>query len=258
MPTTQEALVIVILFVIPGFLGQWVFDRFIVRPGKTDLQTLLTAIAASCGTWAFWYPVTMLVRHLSRSVAPQVVVLFLALFVTPVAGALVMSAPDLRFRTWIYERLDSWLHLRPLNPRPTAWDCAFARGGKHWVRVRLKDGSFVHGIYEKGSWAGTSLDRHDLFLAVKFDGAGGKFGKRVPRTAGVYIAHDSIDLVEFWHSDTATTRDEKGANDAGQRGQAGIAADAGAAHSRGTDPAATNPATTNPATTDPAATDPTG
>lgn len=117
MPTTQEALVIVILFVIPGFLGQWVIDRFIVRPGKTDLQTILTSIAASCATWAFWYPVMLLVRHLSSNVAVQVVLLFLALFVTPVVGALVMSAPDLRVRTWVNERLYTWLHLRLLNPR---------------------------------------------------------------------------------------------------------------------------------------------
>ena len=100
---------IVILFVIPGFLGQWVIDRFIVRPGKTDLQTILTSIAASCAIWAFWYPVMLLVRHLSSNVAVQVVLLFLALFVTPVVGALVMSAPDLRVRTWVNERLYTWL-----------------------------------------------------------------------------------------------------------------------------------------------------
>jgi hypothetical protein len=242
---------IVILFVIPGFLGQWVIDRFIVRPGKTDLQTILTSIAASCAIWAFWYPVMLLVRHLLSNVAVQVVLLFLALFVTPVVGALVMSAPDLRVRTWVNERLYTWLHLRPLNPRPTAWDCAFARGGKYWVRVRLEDGSLVHGIYEKGSWAGTSLDRHDLFLAVTFDGAGGKFGKRVPRTEGVYISHDSIDLVEFWDSSTLINRNEKGAVNGREEGRVGTANDAGAADSGDADPTTTDPTTTDPTTTDP-------
>lgn len=213
MPTTQEALVIVILFVIPGFFGQWVIDRFIIRPDKTDLQTTLTSIAASCATWAVWYPIILLVRQVSENTVALVVMLFLALFVTPLIGALLLSSPKLPPRKWAEDHLRDWFGLRPLDPRPTAWDCAFARGGKYWVRVRLKDGSLVHGIYEQGSWAGTSLGRHDLFLAVTYDGAGGKFGGRVPRTAGVYISPDSIELVEFWHPDEASIASMKGAED---------------------------------------------
>jgi len=82
-----------------------------------------------------------------------------------------------------------------------------------------------------------TVERHDLFLAVTYDGAGGKFGKRVPRTAGVYVPHDSIDLAEFWHPDTVIDRNKQGASDAREQGRAGTASDARAADSRGADPA---------------------
>ena len=179
MPQTREQLLIVILFVIPGFLGQWVVDRFVVRPGKSEIETILTAITASCATWAVWYPVILLVRTWTGSAYVMSLLLFLALVVTPVGGALVMSATDLRLRTRLKEFLRKRLGLQWLNPRPTAWDCVFSPGAKYWVRARLKDGTLVHGIYQQGSTAGSFVDKHDLFLLVAYDGADGKFGKRV-------------------------------------------------------------------------------
>jgi len=73
----------------------------------------------------------------------------------------------------------------------------------------------------------------------------------VPRTEGVYISHDSIDLVEFWDSSTLINRNEKGAVNGREEGRVGTANDAGAADSGDADPTTTDPTTTDPTTTDP-------
>ena len=54
MPDTFEALLIVILFIVPGFISQRVFGALVTRREPEEQSALLEAIAFSCLNFAVW------------------------------------------------------------------------------------------------------------------------------------------------------------------------------------------------------------
>ncbi|HYP24288.1 MAG TPA: DUF6338 family protein, partial [Actinomycetota bacterium] len=100
------------------------------------------------------------------------------------------------------------------NPAPRAWDHFFSSRPDGWVRLRLKRGVWIGGIYgppDVGlpSYASGYPEAQDLFLAetVEVDPETGAFilaaGEPILRGVSLLIRWDEVEMLEFGDSGSA-------------------------------------------------------
>ena len=203
-PSTVLQLVLLVLVVLPGSTYQFLRERWRGSvPGERNLaERVLRAITASIlldGLYAIVAGPQLV--HLARGPGrrpgwngfaeqPRLVGLWavLLLIAVPavVAGAL----------SW-WERRRSPAGFRVT---PTAWDHMFRHRGSCFVRVRLKDGTWVGGWYGSRSYATSYPEPPELFLesAWRMSPDGGFVG-RVTGTAGLHVRVAEADVVELVH-----------------------------------------------------------
>jgi Family of unknown function (DUF6338) len=200
-PSTVEQFIFVVLFVLPGVTYQFLRERWRgPAPGEQDLgQRVLRAMTASIaldavyavafGPWLAglvrgsqgW--TASLVGHI-RVAGLWGLLLFL---VVPAAGAAVVS--------WLENRNKSAV----TRPEPTAWDYMLGKAiNSRFVRARLKDGTWVGGWYGAQSYASGYPSSSDLYLQWAYQmNDDGSFGPPTPRSSGIYLRLDNIDIIEF-------------------------------------------------------------
>ncbi len=193
MPTTVEALTIAVFFLVPGFLAEWVLDRFTVRRGKSDFQRVLSALTVSGLVWIVPGPFIYRYWQAHHAFWSTYVLCALLILLAPPVMAYVVAKHGTRVRAW----LQGVLHLPLLDSRPTAWDSVFSSCEGRWVIVHTTDGETYGGIYGLHSYAGSHPD-HDLFLEQLWwlDDTRG-FVEQYTQSAGVYFPAATIRYVEF-------------------------------------------------------------
>ena len=202
IPTSVEAITVIVLFLIPGY----VFLQFTKRavafvPQSVDARYFFAVITWGGLThglalyWTFplinWYQDGTLRDHHS-------------LYIVIWAGMTLVIGPLLA------GVVGAWLiQLGPVNKAlgliamdyvsrtPSAWNFA-TKLGPLWVRVHLKDGTVIGGVFEDGSFA-DDTDERDIYLERVYNlTQTGDFGKQVRNNAGVWIARDTISHVMFF------------------------------------------------------------
>jgi hypothetical protein len=197
MPTTLPALEIALLLVMPGFIATWVFDRFVLRAQKPDLDRVLTALTVSAVIAALWL-IPFAVAFLRGSFLWLAVEVVLATLVPPVimgyAAARISKSRRAR------ERVSELLRLQLIDPTPSAWDEALGSGRSYWVIVHLKDGSHYAGVFGPRSFASNGFEGKDLYLEQLWLGGkdAGPFGRPLDRSAGAYFSGESIKSIEMF------------------------------------------------------------
>jgi hypothetical protein len=84
------------------------------------------------------------------------------------------------------------------DPTPTAWDHLFRHRGSCFVRVRIKDGTWIGGWYGSRSNASAYPQARDLFLESQYMmRSDGTFEGRVPNTGGLYVPAADISHLEI-------------------------------------------------------------
>jgi hypothetical protein len=222
MPTTIEALVIVALVLLPGFVlarvagGVIAFAR---EPG--DMRFLLPTI--TCGTFVHialsWRTVQIvdhygdgtLSNHSWQVVSWGFVLVFAAPAVLGVVAGQLANLPV----------IDDWLDvigLGYIDRMPSAWDYMIRSDRPGFVRVRLKEGGMLGGVFFNQSFASNAPERTDLFLEElwQLDEYGG-FVAPMPATQGVWIAHDAIERVEVYLPITTEHNDVPASGDVSPR-----------------------------------------
>jgi hypothetical protein len=205
LPTTIEALIIILLVISPGYVFTQIARRSIAHIQEpTDLRFLLTVITAGFGIQAIVFPVftrnlftyyraDTLVDHQTEAYLWLVVVCFLGPFVLgALAGKAVAWRP--------IEKLLDIIGLGYTDRMPSAWDYVIRQKGSRYVRVHLKEGGrMVGGIYHTNSLASSDPKRPDLYLeqAWQLDDHG-FFTEVLPSTTGVWIAHGVMEHVYFY------------------------------------------------------------
>ena len=208
-PSTVVQLALLALVVLPGAVYQFLRERFRGPvPGERELgERVLRALVASVlldGVYAVLAGPRLLrllrgpdgrgwdgVLERPRAAGAWGLVLLIA--VPALAAGLV-----------------SWWERRRWRARfhgtPTAWDHMFRARGSCFVRVRLKDGTWVGGWYGGRSYATSYPHPPELFLEsgwrMRPDGA---FGRRAPHTAGLGVLGEDMDLLEFLSPPSAPT-----------------------------------------------------
>ena len=204
MPESLEAVLVLALFLVPGYICAVAFTANTPRNDVSDFRfvlqvsfwgalnlllvlpwtaELLTKIAASKG------------EALLATTGPEWLRLSTAMVVVPAAMGLALR------------RVVTWKPVRAVLRRaglsdtdgvPTGWDSAFKPGSPGaWVYVYVKSKSEpIIGEWGKKSIAGVSPSAHDLFLERQMEW---REGQLVPiaSTSGVWISEEQIEFIEI-------------------------------------------------------------
>lgn len=111
----------------------------------------------------------------------------------------LLSPMGLAFATFALRTFFAKRGVLGLHPTPTAWDYAFKGRSSCWLRVRLKDGSYVGGQWAGGSFAGASSTKRDLYIERAWRLVEGGNFAAVPslERSSLLIREDDIALIEF-------------------------------------------------------------
>jgi Family of unknown function (DUF6338) len=207
-PATGTALLVLAVFVLPGFVALLIRERtYAVRGEDSPFERLLNALYYSSIIYVLALAVALLahlkkrdivrIYHGRASLVGQAGVVVLIGVVLPI----LVAEGGRRWRA--SKHLRPWwlrkLHISESHTVSSGWNQAFGREGTAMVRATLRDGRVVGGYYGPGSLAGYSEHTQDLFIAERWAlDDDGWFVQRADGTLGVWIPHDNIASVEFY------------------------------------------------------------
>jgi len=210
-PQTGTALLIVAVFILPGFVTLLLRERmFAVRGEDTPFERLLNALYYS----ALVYAIALGVGLTLGLTTKELVDFYhgrMSLWEDLIAAALITVALPVILATlglrWRKSRRLRPLALRVIGISPShsvasGWNEAFSREGwmkEMMIRATMKDGRVVGGYFRRGSLAGYSEHTQDLFIAERWSlDDEGWFEKRAEGTQGVWLSQAEIASVEFY------------------------------------------------------------
>ncbi|NLC60990.1 MAG: hypothetical protein GX761_06875 [Gammaproteobacteria bacterium] len=200
-----DKLVLLIFFVIPGFITLKAYGLLAATGHRESSQQVIDAVAYSCINYAILaFPISTLEASNLRVSAPYWYFGLWALFllVMPVA---------LAFAFWKLRSAEFFQKILP-HPVGRPWDFFFAQRRQLWAVVTLKDGRKVGGLFGSKSFASShpyapELYLEDTWLVNAEDGL-----ERIRSdTAGILIAGSDISTIEFfnpkWSSENERAQD---------------------------------------------------
>jgi hypothetical protein len=203
IPTTYEALIIVVLVFVPGIiLSQLVRSAISFYPDAFNAWHFVAmgATGLFLHTLVFpfwtrfvldWYLSGTLEEHWLSSYLWFVMVIF----IWPViAGLLIAWA----VRQQVMDHMLNRLGMSYVDRTPTAWDWAVRIPQTRWVRIYLIDGEVIGGWYGRKSFASLTHSKQDIYLEEMWLlDENGTFSEPHVNTDGVWVAHDAIRNVVF-------------------------------------------------------------
>ena len=209
-PSTYEALTILILFFIPGFIVDSIVDRFIVRATRTDAQRLLRIIAYSALNYAllspFIIPRIPFLIGLYRNPGEQsfdfypdgLFTIFTLLILPVVIGILIAYVTQGQALT----RIATAVNLGTNELTPKAWDVVFGQGNAYWVIIETDDGKRHAGIFVPKSYVSSYPEPEDIYIEElwRLDEEG-NFDAKIPGSKGAHFRGDKIRTIYFYASE---------------------------------------------------------
>jgi hypothetical protein len=196
MPTSINAVIVIVLFLMPGFVARSVLSSIYPTSEPSETRLVLTAIALSCANYAIWSWLLILTWR-DRWYEHSAFLAFLAvliLLLSPVLGTLAavkISHTD-RFR-----KVRQQFGIR--HPSPKAWDYFFARGVACWVIATLKSGRVIGGYYGSDSFASSFPAAEDLYIEKLCNmSPDGRVTGIASLTLGGIIRMEDVQLLEFF------------------------------------------------------------
>lgn len=215
-PATGPALIILVAFVLPGFVTVLLEELTFKTAGDpTPLDRLLRIIVNSVWSYLLIAVVAVIVGvnkrkflhwyHVHTGDPAQLVCLAAALVL--VESILIATAMFLWSRSGIRTEAMKVCGLNPNHLEPTAWDFFFRKGREAYVRVKFATGEQVVGYYGSKSFAAYSKDGRDLYLedAHAWNPETELPGAEVDATCGVWVNTTYAVQVEFYNGGDGET-----------------------------------------------------
>jgi len=210
MPDTLQALVVILVGLLPGALYTWSFERVVGDWGIGLSDRLLRFVGVSSILQVVMAPATLWVwrtfittGRLREGDVPlalwPVAIAYVAL---PIALGIVVGRGTLARAEWVH------VFTGP-SPAPRAWDYLFGLRPDGWVRLRLKSGVWIGGAYTSnedgiGSYAAGYPDEQDLFIAEAYalDPESGEFeldehGNVVQTGSAILVRWSEVEYLDF-------------------------------------------------------------
>jgi hypothetical protein len=231
-PATGTALVLLVAFVLPGFVTVLLQERtFKSADDPTPFDRLLRAVYYSVWCYVLLAGVA-LIFGLDRAWAqsfferhdgnPAGLVFLAALLILAPAGVVWLST-----LIWQESGRNEWaldkLHMNARHQRPTSWDFWFRKGIKTHLRIIYADGRSVWGYYGDRSFASYAKDGLDLFLEAVYrektlrpaeatsEPPRPWFGKLKPKCRGAWVKVDDAVCIELYDFHDARKPETPGA-----------------------------------------------
>lgn len=196
MPTSINALLIIVCFIMPGFIASRVFSYTYPSSEPSDARLTLSAITFSCLNYAVlsWLLVLTWKHQWYASTAFLAFLTVLALLIAPVVITLLLVK---LVETTFVRRLRQAFNLP--HPVPKAWDYFFRRGIPCWVIATLKSGRVIGGRYAADSFASSFPSAEDLYLEQMCDMTPeGTIAGLSQLSVGGIIRMENVELLEMF------------------------------------------------------------
>lgn len=218
LPTSIEALIIIALVVSPGYVFTQIARRSIAHIQEpTDLRFLLTIITAGLGIQLLFFPLYtryVVSWYVSGTLLDHQVGMFIWVLIVCFVAPFGLGAFAGKAVSWApIEKVLDAIGLGYTDRMPSAWDYVIRQKGSRYVRVHLKDGRLVGGVYHTSSLASSDPGRPDLYSEQAWQlTEAGEFVKAFSGTSGVWISHETMDHVYFYFGEDE--QDDKAAEPA--------------------------------------------
>lgn len=207
-PATGTALLILVVFVLPGFVTILVKERIYEVPDEQHaFERLLQTLYYSLLVYSIPAILAVLVgtnrSDFERLFEGESDLRVTAAIAVAIALILPISVAYAGRRWMISEyrqHLLARLKVSITHRTPSSWDYAWEDGEPCLVVAKLKNGETVGGYYGPKSHSGYGSQHRDLFLEERWsvtpDETGDTRLERLERTLGVWLAADEIVAVE--------------------------------------------------------------
>lgn len=197
---TFSAVILLIFFLVPGFVWRTVEAQFIYLDKRLEwekfalgLLTRSSFIYLPFSPWIYkgvseeWYD-----SH------PFLTGLAAIGFILVLPAVMGCASGIVRQKGWLPALLTkARLNVFEPNRIPTAWDALFSRQRTGWVIVTLKSDTKVHGYMAEGSIVSSDYEDRDIYISHTLARNTEGSLEFVPNTEGVYIRADEISTIEF-------------------------------------------------------------
>lgn len=193
---TPETLVLVLYFVVPGFMLIRTYDLIIPTERRNFTQAFVDVVAFSFMILTFWFwPYILLISYRDLFASWQYYAL---LFILTILVAFVTPA----FLAWRFyiSRTRGFLKGRTPHPSPSSWDWFFSeKADNYYVRFHLKEGEGFGGYYGEESFATSFPNKLQVYVEEvwQLDKETGKLAAKVDGTEGAIVNLEDCKMIEF-------------------------------------------------------------
>ena len=197
MPTTMSQVLILVAFLIPGFILVRVKRLSYPSAEEPFQRTLLDSLTLSCIVHGLasplWYWCYASGTATRRPVVTGLMVFAILFAIPALLGLIYNLLAASGGARWLRELL------KIPDPLPTAWDFYFRKRPGCWVRVILKSGQVIAGLFGPSSFASSFPRNQDLFLEklLSLDEDGMVLGW-ADYSAGALVKMEEVERLEFF------------------------------------------------------------
>jgi hypothetical protein len=207
-PATGTALLLLVAFVLPGFVTVVTREAtYVVKDATTGFERLLLSLTYSIRVYGILLVGAWLLGITNRDISKlyhghsplrdYIVLAFLGLFALPVflseSGRRWRKSK--RFRPWALERLK----ISVAHSTLSGWEHFFGSNQEALVRITLDDGRVIAGFFGGDSFAAYSTDSQDLFLEERWElDEDAWFLRPAPLSFGLWVPHEHIVSLEVY------------------------------------------------------------
>ncbi|KPV94635.1 hypothetical protein AN214_03352 [Pseudoalteromonas sp. P1-9] len=184
-----DKLLLFIAFVIPGFLSIKVYQLIFPGTERPVSSMLVDAISYSCINYSILFvPIYYFFESDIKSLIPTLLFYFCVLFLFPIIWVIV----------WKYIRTRNFFQKSAPHPTSKPWDWVFEKRESYWVKVVLKDGTIIGGLYSHNSFSSSAPAPEQIYLEeVWILDEEGAFKRKKNQTKGVIILNSEISHIEL-------------------------------------------------------------
>lgn len=184
-----DKLLLFIAFVIPGFLSIKAYQLIFPGTDRPASAMLIDAIAYSCINYSILsVPIYFFVKSDVSSIGYTFLFYFSVLFLFPGIWVII----------WKFIRTRNFFQKNAPHPTSRPWDWVFEKREPYWVKVTLKDGTIIGGLYSNKSFTSSAPSPEQIYLEETWlldeDGA---FLRKKNHTKGVIILNSEISHIEL-------------------------------------------------------------
>lgn len=186
-----DKLVIFIAFVIPGFISIKWYQLIVPGAQRATSEMIVDAIAYSSINYAILIiPIMKVEGSELKSIHPTLYSIFYI--------SVLLIAPAIWASIWKKLREMDFFQKNAPHPTAKAWDYVFSLRKPYWVKVTLKDGTVIAGLYSSNSFASSSPSAEQIYLEETWViNERGGFERKKNKTAGVIVLNSEISHIEF-------------------------------------------------------------